>query len=130
MQTFLPYPSLMASAMCLDRQRLGKQRLECAQILRSLESGRGWVSHPAVRMWRGYESALCLYHDWCIEEWTRRGYRNTMTLLSKPGLVGSPPWLGGPIHATHRAALLAKDPEWYGQYGWREEPVIAYHWPS
>jgi hypothetical protein len=30
----------------------------------------------------------------------------------------------------HRAALLAKDPAWYGQYGWKEEPKIEYWWPT
>lgn len=36
MQTFLPYPDFKKSAQCLDYQRLGKQRLECKQILQTL----------------------------------------------------------------------------------------------
>lgn len=36
MQTFLPYPSGVKSARVLDRQRLGKQRVECLQILAAL----------------------------------------------------------------------------------------------
>lgn len=35
MQTFLPYPDFARSAACLDRQRLGKQRLEAFQILQT-----------------------------------------------------------------------------------------------
>ena len=37
MQTFMPYPDYSESARCLDRQRLGKQRVEAFQILRSPE---------------------------------------------------------------------------------------------
>ena len=53
MQTFLPYPDFAESARCLDRQRLGKQRVETAQILRCIVENRtgGWANHPAVRMW-------------------------------------------------------------------------------
>ena len=36
MQTFLPYPDFAKSAMCLDNKRLGKQRIECLQILKAL----------------------------------------------------------------------------------------------
>lgn len=36
MQTFLPYPSAERSARVLDNQRLGKQRVECLQILAAL----------------------------------------------------------------------------------------------
>lgn len=56
MQTFLPYPDFELSARFLDRQRLGKQRVEAWQILNVLEElkipGRtpAWRNHPAVRM--------------------------------------------------------------------------------
>ena len=36
MQTFLPYPDFAKSAACLDNRRLGKQRVECLQILKTL----------------------------------------------------------------------------------------------
>lgn len=36
MQTFLPYPSAERSARVLDTKRLGKQRVECLQILATL----------------------------------------------------------------------------------------------
>lgn len=39
MQTFLPYASFVASAKCLDNKRLGKQRVECLQILKTLKIG-------------------------------------------------------------------------------------------
>ena len=36
MQTFLPYADLRDSVVCLDNKRLGKQRVECLQILNVL----------------------------------------------------------------------------------------------
>lgn len=131
MQTFLPLPSFHASASVLDDKRLGKQRVEAFQILKTLTTGRkAWSNHPAVRMWRGYEDALTCYMNVMIGEWVRRGFRNTM----KPETVATPaplpPWFGRPaFHAAHRAALLAKDPVHYGRFGWTERLEIAYVWP-
>jgi len=34
------------------------------------------------------------------------------------------------LHSSHRAALLLKDQEWYGQFGWTEEPGMEYWWPN
>ena len=131
MQTFVPYPDLQLTVSCLDRQRLGKQRVEAFQILNCLtgNGGKSWVRHPAVKMWRGYEDFLQLYMNQCIQEWIRRGYKNTMKLavIRKP----KPPfWWESEIHATHRAALLFKDFEWYQQFGWEENPIIKYFWPG
>lgn len=54
MQTFLPYPSFRESAKCLDNKRLGKQRVECIQIIKAINNPKyGWQNHPAVKMWRG-----------------------------------------------------------------------------
>ena len=39
MQTFLPYPDFEQSAKSLDNKRLGKQRVECLQILQTLQKG-------------------------------------------------------------------------------------------
>jgi hypothetical protein len=38
-QTFLPYPDFVKSVWCLDYRRLGKQRVECLQILQTLAIG-------------------------------------------------------------------------------------------
>ena len=80
MQTFLPYADFAQSARALDRQRLGKQRVEVKQILNVLKKGSGgWANHPAVKMWRGYEMALCNYGIAVCGEWTVRGYKDTLT---------------------------------------------------
>jgi hypothetical protein len=130
MQTFLPYPSFVASAKSLDYRRLGKQRVEARQILKALRSGGGWQHHPAVRMWGGFEGALVLYGNLIIEEWMNRGYRNTMEIC-ETGVVRMPPWLGDDVfHASHRSNLLRKDPNWYGQFGWTDRDDLPYVWPK
>ena len=40
MQTFLPYPDFQISASVLDYRRLGKQRVECKQLLTALQHKR------------------------------------------------------------------------------------------
>jgi hypothetical protein len=139
MQTFLPYPDFRASARVLDYRRLGKQRVEARQILKVLRSDTGiqnrpelhgaWRNHPAVHMWYGYEEALIHYGNIMIEEWSMRGYKNTMEILPviRPKM---PSWLyHGPFHASHRGNLLRKDREWYGQFGWTESDNLPYIWP-
>lgn len=138
MQTFLPYPSFVESARCLDRQRLGKQRVEAWQLLLGLhDPSYGWQNHPAMRMWRGYSLALAHYGLAICNEWKHRGYKDAMwdrfyAFVPDLNLVGVavPPWWGNDdFHASHRGNLLRKDPVWYGQYGWKESPDLEYVWP-
>lgn len=131
MQTFLPLPSFLDSAKCLDRQRLGKQRVEGYQILRTLLSiSDGWRNHPATKMWRGHEYMLRLYTQTCIDEWVRRGYTNNIVLPVVTDAGTIPPWLGNKqFHASHRSNLLRKDPVHYSQFGWSDNPDAPYWWP-
>jgi hypothetical protein len=40
-----------------------------------------------------------------------------------------PDWFGfEDFHSSHRANLLKKDPEFYSQYGWIENPQNPYVW--
>lgn len=136
MQTFLPYPSFAESAHCLDRQRLGKQRVEALQLLRALRGDtRGWANHPAARMWRGHESALAFYGIIVCLEWRARGYRDTtlekivaLTPFAKPVY---PPWIGDEaFHRAHRSNLLRKAPKHYGGLPGFDVPAdLPYVWP-
>lgn len=135
MQTFLPYPDFHQTFECLDYRRLGKQRLEARQIWNIITKNTpkiGWANHPAVQMWRGYHRALALYHNLCIDEWVRRGYKNTMlkiTLYPKRSIL-MPWWMGHkPFHASHRQTLLFKAPEHYSRFNWAETPKYEYWWP-
>jgi hypothetical protein len=134
-QTFLPCADFAKSAAVLDDVRLGKQRVEAYQILRSLLGiTRGWRHHPAVRMWRGHTDALVDYGVAMCREWVARGRADTVEqklLALRGGGEGTPPgWFGDEdFHASHRSNLLRKDPEWYGRYGWLEPADLPYVWP-
>lgn len=129
MQTFLPYPDFAQSAQCLDYRRLGKQRVECMQILKALTYGGGWANHPATKMWQGYEPALQAYMYECIKEWIGRGYKNTI-LVQAPTALIMPHWFGDiSFHASHRSNLLRKDASYYSQFNWSEPNNLPYVWP-
>lgn len=137
MQTFLPYDSFRDSAACLDRQRLGKQRVEVVQILNALAGeSKGWVNHPATRMWRGYEMALVEYGLAVCDEWISRGYHDNCRkriaelAINFVGNTGYPPWLGDPdFHESHQSNLVRKDPEHYREFFPDVSPDMNYVWP-
>jgi hypothetical protein len=130
MQTFLPVPNFRASAIMLDKKRLGKQRTEAFQILTSLGddwalaerewriqqgfiknkplSVKGWSKHPAAKMWKGYEYALRHYMNATIEEWINRGGNNTLRLAPVP-MYTLPNWISrDDVHSSHRSRLIFK----------------------
>jgi len=115
--TFLPYADFGRSAACLDRQRLGKQRVEAMQILSTIRNpnAKGWRNHPVVNMWRGYENALMLYFNSVVNEWVKRGYKNNMPLCEvDEENVEMPWWMGDQdFHMSHQASLVRKLPEFY-----------------
>ena len=163
MQTFVPLTSSFEDiARTLDRARLNKQALEGWQILMTLleldpqgnyRAPKGWVNHPAVKMWRGHEMALYLYIQAMVSEWKHRGYNSTIGDKAKEtikvalsrGLLGpeastNPYWISDmyrfkEVAASHRLALLSKDYEWYSQFGWPEDTgarpdMYEYVWPN
>ena len=134
MQTFLPVPSFTESAAMLDRQRLGKQRVETMQILRALTGlTKGWVHHPAVKMWRGYESCLADYGAAMCHEWIKRGYKDTCLahFLRQPGQAPTPPWLGNTdFHRSHQSNLVRKLAEHYGPLFPGVPDDLPYVWPA
>lgn len=140
MQTFLPHADFNESARVLDRQRLGKQRVETLQIMTALLTGKGWVNHPATKMWRGHEASLLRYQVCVCQEWTDRGYRDTcwgktLDLALEhhiaPRFDDDPPWLGDEdLHLSHRSNLIRKKPEHYGEL-WPDVPAdLPYVWPT
>jgi hypothetical protein len=149
-QTFLPYPDFAASAAALDPKRLGKQRVEALQVLRALtRPGYGWQRHPAVRMWVGYVEGVGAYGAAMCLEWAARGGADTVagTIgrdLAAAGLPSVPrtqhelartqalpAWIGDErVHASHRAALVRKDPAHYRALFPDADPALPYFWPS
>jgi hypothetical protein len=141
MQTFLPHRDFGACARVLDRQRLGKQRVENMQILCALYQVRvfaegkglqlearpaGWSNHLITKMWAGYEPMLLRYQKAICDEWTSRGYKDTCwgktafiarrVGISYRSKVNPPPFLGNfEFHRAYRRILIAKAPEHYLQ---------------
>lgn len=127
MQTFVPYDDHETTARALDRMRLGKQRVECLQILialRKIADGEikvGWGNHPAVRMWESHERALAAYGRAMCDEWSRRGYVDNVLLKIQalsdtfPAMTQRIPawWMREDVHISHMARLLVKDRDHY-----------------
>lgn len=132
MQTFIPYTCFLNAAKVLDQKRLGKQRLEAKQILDLVEgrADNNWKHHPAVRMWEGFGHLLKYYYRVVLFEWERRGYVNNMTW---PDVEHGPfpDWLYDErLVLSHRCNLMRKDPEYYGQFRWKNiDPKAPYWWP-
>ena len=161
MQTFVPLTdSFEDIAKTLDSRRLNKQALEGWQILMTLleldpqgnhRTPKGWVNHPAVKMWRGHEMALYVYITAMVDEWKRRGYKSTIGDKAKATILRAielgrvesptinPSWISNQeqfkqIASSHRLALLNKDYDWYSQFGWPEDTgsrpaTYDYIWP-
>lgn len=140
MQTFAPLPDFDASAVVLDRQRLGKQRVETMQILRALDSSvptNGWAKHPAILMWRGHAGALAQYGLAMVKEWVTRGYNDTKCgpvlndYATRFPNATLPHWWGDPeFHRAHRSNLIRKMPEHYQHLWPNEADDLPYVWPA
>jgi len=136
MQTFLPFRSYTASAECLDYRRLGKQRVETKQILLALtDPTYGWQHHPAVRMWRGHETALALYGVTICREWRKRGFKDTLLPWFEDRMTNltpansEPSWLTEEFCRSHQSNLLRKDPTHYAQHFFGVPDTLPYIWP-
>lgn len=136
MQTFLPYSDYAKSAQVLDRQRLGKQRVEVLQILKALtQPSYGWQNHPAVLMWRGHTQALVDYGIAICNEWTARGYADTCEekILSFATTEDAtrPSWNGDPaFHYSHQSNLIRKLPSHYAPLFPGVSADLPYVWPK
>ena len=132
MQTFLPVQDYHESGYILDKRRCWNQVNESLVIHRTIQGfyKKGWQNHPIVKMWRNYPDALAEYHNIFLEISIKRGVKVKSPLfLPLPSNIVYPPWLGNEkVHSSHRANLLRKDPVYYGQFGWVEEPAEGYFW--
>lgn len=72
MQTFLPYPSFSESARVLDNRRLGKQRVECLQILNTLANGPYQKREAIIASW-----VSCTEEEWKYHKSGFSSYRRT-----------------------------------------------------
>lgn len=158
MQTFLPYPNFWQSAAILDRERLGKQRVEAFQILKTLTRGGQWRRHPTTLMWELWPEALAIYGGVVCLSWQRRGYKDTVfdklvgwgflqdshaKILRElevaqnyrqaqlATLTTMPAWLGwSKFHRSHQSNLIRKAPAIYRPIFGDDVPDnLPYEWP-
>lgn len=150
MQTFLPRISFIESAKALDNKRLGKQRVEGLQILQIIGRKQGWLpnpnnmrgfrNHPAVKMWEPNPFELVSYVEIICNEWTNRGFKDTVkskvhNLLDYIPIKTISPihWLYGEemdkVTISHQSNLVRKDASFYSPKFPNVPPNIPYHWP-
>lgn len=123
--TFLPYANFKKSIECLDDSRCGKQRVEAYQLINAIMKKRvdvdakiAWINHPACQMWIGYENALILYYNTCLDVWESRGKSNSMKRMDyiDNKEIKMPWWFGWyEFHESHKASLHRKHPYFYSK---------------
>jgi predicted DNA-binding transcriptional regulator AlpA len=135
MQTFMTDRDYATVSYQLDNKRLGKQRVETYQIMRSLTGiSGGWINHPATQMWKGYEYSLAEYGLQMCEEWLSRGFKDSLYQKFADALDSLPystqPWWVAnlSLHQTHQSNLLRKDFAHYSQH-FQVQDDLPYVWP-
>jgi len=153
MQTFLPYRDFAETARCLDRPRLGNQRLEAWWAIdvsiKVLDNQQPrYSNHPTRLMWENNLHSLCNYGIAICDEWRRRGYvdrmRDRFIDVRKRFKDNGPPswmeWDG--FFLAHKSNLLRKGRERLIEKGkadilnhykalWPDVPEdLPYIWPS
>jgi hypothetical protein len=139
MQTFITDYNPNISARTLDSKRLGKQRVEALQIADCLliKESR-WKSHPAVKMWKGYESYLIkVYLVSIFLEWEKRGYKNTKCDIwwqklykkVKNTKIIYPKWITDDFIKSHRSNLIRKNENHYSHIFQNIPNNLEYIWP-
>ncbi len=145
MITFLPYPDFEKCAKVIDNKRLWKQILEANQLIKLIKNKKiksGWRKSPCYKMWAKYPALLIWYRDHFVKEWLNRRLEKPLPIVDisltehfLTDLKDWPKWLKDIKEArklcySHRAALLAKNPEWYSLFKWKEKAKIEYYWPK
>jgi len=115
MQVFVPYPSPIDVAKCLDSKRLRKQIIECAQIMLALEGeSSAWINHPATKTYEHYYSWL---HDYCLcLEYYLANDFDMAEYWNDCANSCTPPFLFSEFCDQHKRRLYTKAPELYHQF--------------
>lgn len=148
MQTFVPFMDNAKNAAVLDSRRLNKQLLEGRQIYKILATNQrsgAWVNHPAVKMWRNYDTGLFEYLRHMKDECVKRGIstdKNWNALVEmhennwhRGDNAVMPAWWGDSrIHTSHRYNLYVKDSEYYSLFNNEPKSTCCdkcnYFWPT
>lgn len=121
LKTYLPYPNVIQSAMCLDNETKEKQRKECRQLLLLLEEidlrsdlhckSIAHYNDFYVQFWKGSTSLLKVYFEFLKPE--QQIDSLTIRIISsnkKPKLFGNKLF-----HQQHQEELKRINPEYYNK---------------
>lgn len=115
MQVFVPYPSPIDVAKCLDPKRLRKQEIECNQILLANNGwSDAWLNHPVAKMYKPYDTWLRYYRA-CIIRYIE-GACDLAKIWSDRADRIRPPFLTSDFCDQHKRRLFTKAPELYPQF--------------
>ncbi len=119
MQVFVPYPSPLDVAKCLDSRRLHKQILECKQIIDAIDGrSSAWANHPVVMMYRPYRTWLAMY-KWCLMAFME-GDLSSAVVASREASGWEPPCLTRDFDFCdqHKRRLYTKSPDLYPEWAY------------
>jgi hypothetical protein len=148
MQTLFPYSSVPQSAACLrdaDLQSQIAHSIIIIDTLHEIEGSEGWLQHPAIAMWRGYEAQLCDYGLSMCEVGKTRGWNVGGSEERLEWHLGNittvddfemrkPPWMTDPnkmswLIRSHRSFLMGKDRRHYAKFRWNVPTGLPMYWP-
>ena len=115
MQVFVPYPSPIDVAKCLDKLRLRKQIIECRQIMAAIEGQtKAWVNHPVVKMYEKHWMWLSCY-TLCLQYY-EIGDEDAAQHENVCAFPYRPSFLTKDFCDQHKRRLYTKAPELYPQF--------------
>lgn len=116
MQVFVPYPSPIDVAKCLDRRRLRKQIVECDQILEAIAGeSQAWKNHPVVKMYFNNPTWLWYYRE-TLESYTMGLLTLAKQYSSQCDCYFRPSFLTQDLCNQHKRRLYTKARELYPQF--------------
>ena len=117
MQVFVPYPSPIDVAKCLDYRRLRKQIIECDQILKAISgASQAWKNHPVVKMYSEYWPWLSFYKGSLVAYSQRNIKAAEQCSWNARYACIEPPFLTPDLCDQHKRRLYTKAPELYPQF--------------
>ena len=116
MQVFVPYPSPIDVAKCLDPKRLKKQVIECDQILKAITGeSKAWKNHPVVKMYSEHSSWLWYYRE-TLDAHLKKCFTLAKQYSHQCDAYLPPPFLTESFCDQHKRRLYTKAPELYPQF--------------
>jgi hypothetical protein len=151
MNSFITDRNFYKVGMTLDTRRHGAMIYENIQMLASnlghasdlITPKRDVSSHPACKLWKGWERSHACYINSLLRAWYDKGYKSDINRKNMEFLQGTieythsgspmstfPDWITDELIMTHRSVLIQKKPEYYKPL-WPDVPddlKMRYDW--